>query len=195
MGFLSSISSGFSSLGSGVKKLASTATSNIKNFTSTVASKAQSATKIVGTNIKNSVSKESLQAFAKGFAQGGLIGGIAQAGMNTAVMSMTELDKSGDWNPDYLYKKYDFPSKAEFEEALSYGYDNYSSWKEFKESISVPPQTVVSAEVGGSGATVKVDGVGEATIKSLPSGNGNSAKDGIAKVAVVGALAKLFGFI
>jgi len=191
MGF--SIGSVVGKITGGVKKASSVFGSGLKK----VSAKVKSGINIVGTNIKNSVSKESINAFIQGCASGGLVNGILQAGANTAAMSMAELDKSGEYNPDYAYKQYGFPNKKEFDEACSYGVTDYSQWKAYKEQLAIlgsePNQFTVDSNL-------LFKGTGTAVPQNVSSGvifsnDEPEKKGGIGGIIALAGIAKVAGLI
>lgn len=174
----SGVKSVASTVGSGVKSVASTVGNKVSSAVSTVGNKITSTSigqkiasgaNIVGTNIKNSFSKDSIKAFVSGVAQGGLWNGIASAVGTTAMKSMSELDKSGEFNDDYAYKQYGFSSNAEMETAFSYGIDNAKDWADYQKSVG----SVISS----SDMTQEVAETGVVTVNPSSKGSAITWKD------------------
>lgn len=141
----SSVKSAVSKATSSVKSAVSNAGSKIGSFVST-AFKAQT---------KLATDPSTITDIVGGFASGGLAGAVSNAVGSVAGTFAEEYDTSGNYNPEYEYKKYGFPSKNEYELAKSYGYTNYDDWLTVKDllgsNVKVSSVTPVS---GVSGSTV-----------------------------------------
>ena len=105
------------------------------------------------------------------------------------------MDKSGDYNPDYAYKKYGFPSNEEYQTALSYGYQNYDDWKTVKDLLGSNVTTTQVVTPVSDVASTKVDNSGNIVVSSGNTVEKKEKSSGVGGLAL-GALAlKVMGVI
>lgn len=173
-----------------IKRIASKARSSVKSAVSKATSTVKSAVSKAGSKIGSFVSTafkaqtkfatdpSTITDIVEGFASGGLAGALSNAVGSVAGTFAEEYDTSGNYNPEYEYKKFGFPSKNEFELAKSYGYTNYNDWITVKDllgsNVKVSSVTPVS---GVSGSTVDstgniVVGAGSKNIEENKSSSG-----------------------
>lgn len=167
---------------------------SLKSAFKSLGSKIKSGAKIVGTNIKNSVSKDSISAFVKGFSVGGLPGAIANAAITTTTKSMVELDKSGNFNDAYAYKLGGFANNEDYQLALENGFekasdflaelknngissiDQYRQMLNGQNAVAVSANEEVVVTPQNDGGASSVDTVGGVTVVSSPANVVSSVK-------------------
>lgn len=150
-----------------IKKIGSKAVSSVKSVVSNASSNVKSAVSKAGSKIGSFVSTAfkaqtklmtdptTITDIVGGFASGGIPGALSNAVGSVAGTFAEEYDTSGNYNPDYEYKKYGFPSKNEYELAKSYGYTNYNDWITVKDLLgSNVKASSVTPVSGVSGSTV-----------------------------------------
>lgn len=168
MGFLSSVSSGFKSVGKAFSSAGSSVRNAVSNFGNNIGSAANSAFKGVTSlgnkfgdglyNMANSIpgvntdkivevgktgamlTLANAPAIIGAVATGNVMAGV-EAGLNIVGGTMTLTDRSGDFNPAYAYKKAGFPSQMSYELAMSNGYSDYGEWVKFCKAKGVDPNT------------------------------------------------------
>lgn len=191
------------SLKKAFKSVGKTVSSGVKKFVSNVSPTVKSAVSKVGdfvstaakAHIKLMSDPSTIANFASGFASGGVVGGLSSMVGSVAGTFAEEYDTSGEYNSDYEYKKYGFPSREEYELAVSYGYQDYNDWKVVKDllgsnvtttSVVTPASDVAKTEVDSTGNIVVTSGN---TVEEKENGSGISG-------LVLGALAlKTMGVI
>ena len=174
------------SLKKSFKKFGKKLSSNVKKFASKASSTVKSAVSKVG-DIVSTSSKAQLKLVsdpstiadvASGFASGGVGGGLASAVGSVAGTFAEKYDTSGEYNSDYEYKKLGFPSREEYELAVSYGYRDYNDWKVVKDllgsnvtttSVVTPASDVAKTEVDNMGNIVVTSGN---TVEKKEKGSG-----------------------
>lgn len=164
------------SLKKAFKSASSKVSSGIKSIASTVKSGVRSATSVASTGIKNLFSKETLSNAISGLQTGGIAGAITGASISLMNETMTELDKSGEYNSEYEYKKYGFPSRDEYNLAVSYGYQYYDDWKVVKDLLGSNVTTTTEVVPSTDVAKTEIDSTGNLVVSS---GNSVNSKNGI----------------
>lgn len=183
------------SLKKAFKSVGKTVSSGVKRFTSKASSAVKSATTVMTTGIKNVFSKETLGGIMSGLQTGGIAGAITGGAVSIMSGTMTELDKSGEYNPDYEYKKYGFPSREEYILATSYGYQNFDDWKVVKDLLGSNVTATQVVTPASDVASTKVDSSGNIVVSSGNSVEKTEKSSGVGGLAL-GALAlKVMGVI
>ena len=183
------------SLKKAFKSFGKKVSSGVKSAVSTVSSGVKSAVTVGTTALKNMYNPQTISSAMQGYAEGGIAGAVAGASVSALGSTMAELDKSGEYNENYAYKKYGFPSAEEYEKAKSYGYDNYDDWKTVKDllgsNVGITQTVVPASDV----AKTEVDATGNIVVTSGASVEKKDVGAGIGGVAL-GALAlKMIGVI
>lgn len=177
------------------KSVGKKVSSGVKKFASKSVSAVKSAVTVGTTGLKNLYNPETIASAIQGYQQGGIAGAVAGASVTALGATMTELDKSGDYNPDYAYKKYGFPSNEEYQIALSYGYQNYDDWKTVKDLLGSNVTTTQVVTPASDVASTKVDNSGNIVVSSGNTVEKKEKSSGVGGLAL-GALAlKVMGVI
>lgn len=199
MGFFSSIGQGIKGIGSKIAGGASTVFGAIGNgistgvnkvgtYASTAVNKAKSGAVIVGTNIKNSLSAESISAFVDGMKSGGLAGGIINAAANTTAMSMNELDASSRHHSavkDMLTSLFEQNQVKQQEEA------EYNDTVAKMQQIASLQNDIQRASTYQGSMISNSGGVSSGAGDNVPYIEEPSPKDNMMKIAGIFALLKL----
>lgn len=160
---------------SNVKKFASKASSSIKPAVSKIGDFVSTAAKA---KLKLISDPSTIMNVVKGYATGGVSGAVSSMVGSVAGTFAEKYDTSGEYNSDYEYKKYGFPSREEYELAVSYGYQDYNDWKVVKEllgsnvtttSVVAPASDVAKTEVDSTGNIVVSSGN---TVETKEKGSG-----------------------
>lgn len=185
------------SLKKAFKSIGKKASSGVKSFASQFTSGAKSAVTVFKTGFKNltNPSAGTISSAIQGYQQGGIAGMVAGASVNVIADTMTELDKSGEYNPDYEYKKYGFPSAEEYQKALSYGYENYDDWKTVKDLLGSNVTTEQVVTPASDVAKTTVDGSGNIVVKSGNSVEKTDKSSGVGGLALGALVLKVVGVI
>lgn len=163
------------SVSSGVKKFTSKASHTVKSAVSKVGDFVSTAAKA---QLKLVSDPSTIMDVVSGFASGGVTGGLSSAVGSVAGTFAEKYDTSGEYNSDYEYKKFGFPSREEYELAVSYGYQDYNDWKTVKNllgsnvtttSVVTPASDVAKTEVDSMGNIVVTSGN---TVKEKEKGSG-----------------------
>lgn len=158
-----------------VKKFASKASSTVKSAVSKVGDFVSTGAKA---QVKLVSDPSTISDVVSGIATGGVSGGLASAVGSVAGTFAEKYDTSGEYNSDYEYKKLGFPSREEYELAVSYGYRDYNDWKVVKDllgsnvtttSVVTPASEVAKTEVDSTGNIVVTSGN---TVKKTEEGSG-----------------------
>lgn len=183
------------SLGKAFKSVGRKISSGAKKFASKAVSTVKSAVTVGTTGLKNLYNPETIASAIQGYSQGGIAGAVAGASVTALGATMSELDKSGEYNPDYAYKKYGFPSNEEYQMALSYGYQSYDDWKTVKDLLGSNVTTTQVVTPVSDAASTKVDDAGNIVVSSGNSVTKKEIGSGVGGLAL-GALAlKVMGVI
>lgn len=163
------------SLKKAFKKVGRRVSSNVKKFASKASSTVKSAVSKVGDFVSTGVKSQlklvsdpsTISDVVSGFASGGVTGGLASVVGSVAGTFAEKYDTSGEYNSDYEYKKLGFPSRGEYELAVSYGFRDYNDWKTVKDllgsnvttkSVVTPASDVAKTEVDSTGNIVVTSG-------------------------------------
>lgn len=183
------------SLKKAIKSVGKKVSSGVKSFTSKATSAVKSATTVMTTGLKNVFSKETLSGVMNGLMTGGIAGAITGGAVSTMAGTMTELDKSGEYNEAYSYKKYGFPSNEEYQKALAYGYQYFDDWKVVKDLLGSNVTTEQVVTPASDVAKTQVDSSGNIVVTSGNSVEKKEKGSGVGGLAL-GALAlKVLGVI
>lgn len=183
------------SLKKAFKSVGKKVSSGVKSFTSKASSAVKSSTTVMTTGVKNLFSKNTLTSIIGGLQTGGIAGAITGGAVSMMNDTMTELDKSGEYNSDYEYKKYGFPSREEYIQATSYGYQNYDDWKVVKDLLGSNVTTTQVVTPASDVSSTEVDGSGNIVVSSGNSVQKKGSGSGVGGLAL-GALAlKVMGVI
>lgn len=174
------------SLKKAFKRVGRKVSSNVKKFASKASSTVKSAVSKAGDFVSTAVKAplklvtdpSTITDVASGFVSGGVVGGLSSAVGSVAGTFAEKYDTSGQYNPDYEYKKLGFPNRAEYELAVSYGYHDYNDWKTVKDllgsnvtrtSVVTPVSDVAKTEVDSTGNIVVTSGN---TVEKKEKGSG-----------------------
>lgn len=191
------------SLKKAFKSVGKKVSSGVKSFTSNASSTVKSAVSKVG-DFVSTAAKAQLKLVSdpstignvfSGFASGGVSGGLASVVGSIAGTFAEEYDTSGEYNSEYEYKKYGFPSREEYELAVSYGYQDYNDWKVVKDLLGSNVTTTSVVTPASDVAKTEVDDTGNIVVTSGNTVEKTEKSSGIGGI-VLGALAlKTMGVI
>ena len=183
------------SLKKAFKSIGRKASSSVKSFAGKVTSGVKSFVTVATTGLKQAYSPSTISSAIQGYQEGGIAGMVAGASVNVIGSTLTELDKSGEYNPDYEYKKYGFPSAEEYQKALSYGYQNYNDWKTVKDLLGSNVTTEQVVTPASDVAKTTVDGSGNIVVKSGNSVEKTDKSSGVGGLVLGGLALKVMGVI
>lgn len=169
--------------------------SGTKKFASKAGSAVKSAVTVGTTGLKNLYNPETISSAIQGYSQGGVAGAVANASVTALGATMSELDKSGEYNPDYAYKKYGFPSNEEYQTALSYGYSDYNDWKTVKDLLGSNVTTTQVVTPASDVSKTSVDSSGNIVVKSGNSVEKTDKSSGVGGLVLGGLALKVMGVI
>lgn len=169
--------------------------SGVKKFSSKAVSAVKSAVTVGITGLKNLYNPETISSAIQGYSQGGIAGAVANASVTALGATMSELDKSGEYNPDYEYKKYGFPSNEEYQVALSYGYQDYNDWKTVKDLLGSNVTATQVVTPASDVASTKVDSSGNIVVSSGNSVEKTEKSSGVGGLVLGGLALKVMGVI
>ena len=178
-----------------IKSFGRKVSSGVKSFASKASSAVKSAVTVATTGLKQMYSPSTISSAIQGYQEGGIAGMVTGASVNVIGSTLSELDKSGEYNSDYEYKKYGFPSNEEYQTALSYGYQNFDDWKTVKDLLGSNVTTTQVVTPASDVANTKVDSSGNIVVKSGNSVEKNEKSSGVGGLVLGGLALKVMGVI